>query len=217
MQVDFLRDLLRSDSIYIANNITVDNLEPLSKYLGKLGDENRGGLPLAEFQRRQKLHYQAEVKAMLDVGEFIGKAHTIYGYQNFVNDSSGSVCELENDEVLQHLAKHTVIFYLEADEQLESTVIERQESNPKPLFYAPQFLEGKLNEYLNLHGYSSEQQIDPDEFVRWMFPFLVETRKAKYASIANQYGYTVSASQIESIRDEKDFIDFVCPYLDSDS
>ena len=28
MQVDFLRDLLRSDSIYIASNITVDNLQP---------------------------------------------------------------------------------------------------------------------------------------------------------------------------------------------
>ena len=28
MQVDFLRDLLRSDSIYIASNITVHNLNP---------------------------------------------------------------------------------------------------------------------------------------------------------------------------------------------
>ncbi|MBX9848904.1 MAG: hypothetical protein K2X64_06390, partial [Rhodocyclaceae bacterium] len=30
MQIPFLRDLLRSDSIYIANNITVDNLKPVS-------------------------------------------------------------------------------------------------------------------------------------------------------------------------------------------
>ena len=38
MQVPFLRDLLRTDSIYIANNITVDNLQPVSSFLGKLGN-----------------------------------------------------------------------------------------------------------------------------------------------------------------------------------
>src|SRR3990172_5931188 len=37
MQVPFLRDLLLSDSIYIRNNITVDNLRPVSSFLGKLG------------------------------------------------------------------------------------------------------------------------------------------------------------------------------------
>ena len=46
MQVGFLRDLLRSDSIYIRSNITVHNLEPLSTFLGKLGDPARGGLSL---------------------------------------------------------------------------------------------------------------------------------------------------------------------------
>ncbi len=37
MKVPFLRDLLRSDSIHIANNISVDNLEPISTLLGKVG------------------------------------------------------------------------------------------------------------------------------------------------------------------------------------
>jgi len=40
MEVPYLRDLLLSDSIYIASNITFDNLEPLSTYLGKPGDQN---------------------------------------------------------------------------------------------------------------------------------------------------------------------------------
>ena len=48
MQVDFLRDLLRSDSIYIANNISVHNLEPVSTFLGKIGRRDLGGLPLDE-------------------------------------------------------------------------------------------------------------------------------------------------------------------------
>ena len=44
MQVDFLRDLLRSDSIYIDSNITVHNLESIATFLGKIGRSDQGGL-----------------------------------------------------------------------------------------------------------------------------------------------------------------------------
>ncbi len=64
MQVPFLRKLLLSDSIYIRNKLTVDHLEPVSAFLGKLGDPALNGLSLKEFKRRQKLHHQAEVSAM---------------------------------------------------------------------------------------------------------------------------------------------------------
>jgi GTPase SAR1 family protein len=46
MQVGFLRDLLRSDSIYISSNISVDNLEPVATFLGKIGRPDLGGLPV---------------------------------------------------------------------------------------------------------------------------------------------------------------------------
>ena len=39
MHIPFMRDLLRSDSIYICSNITVHNLDPLSTFLGKIGDQ----------------------------------------------------------------------------------------------------------------------------------------------------------------------------------
>src|SRR5690606_35257025 len=78
MQVPFLRELLRSDSIYIQNNITVDNLRPVSSFLGMLGNPEQGGLGLAEFKRRQALHRQAEIAAMRDVPEFIRKSGEIY-------------------------------------------------------------------------------------------------------------------------------------------
>ena len=87
MSVPFLRELLRSDSIYISNNITVDNLRPVSSFLGKVGNPERGGLPLKEFKRRQSLHRMAEIAAMKDVPEFIHKAREIYGYRHFVNDA----------------------------------------------------------------------------------------------------------------------------------
>ena len=51
---------------------------------------------------------------MLDVPDFIRKAHEIYGYQHFVNDSAGSLCELDDPSVLAVLAEHTLIVYIEA-------------------------------------------------------------------------------------------------------
>ena len=56
MRNPFLRQLLRSDSIYIASNITFHNLEPLSTYLGKPGDPAKGGIPFDEYLRRQRQH-----------------------------------------------------------------------------------------------------------------------------------------------------------------
>ena len=53
MQVGFLRDLLRSDSIYIASNITVHNLQPVASFLGKIGRTDLGGLAVDEFKKRQ--------------------------------------------------------------------------------------------------------------------------------------------------------------------
>lgn len=74
MQIPFLRDMLRSDSIYIRNNITFNNLKPVSSFLGKLGNPEQGGLGLKEFKRRQELHRQAEIAAMKDIPAFIYKA-----------------------------------------------------------------------------------------------------------------------------------------------
>ena len=56
MKVDFLRDLLRNDSIYISSNITVHNLQPVATFLGKIGRTDLGGLPVGEFKKRQRLH-----------------------------------------------------------------------------------------------------------------------------------------------------------------
>ncbi len=46
MKVPLLRELLMTDSVSIASNITFNNLAPLSTYLGKPGDPAKGGLSL---------------------------------------------------------------------------------------------------------------------------------------------------------------------------
>ena len=122
MQVGFLRDLLRSDSIYIASNITVDNLAPIATFLGKIGRRDLGGLPVEEFKRRQRLHREAEIGAMCDVAAFIDKAHTIYGYDHFLNDAGGSIVELDDEATIETLARHTLILYLKPDRAIEQRI-----------------------------------------------------------------------------------------------
>jgi hypothetical protein len=215
MRVPFLRELLLSDSIHISNKITVDNLAPVSSFLGKLGNPELGGLSLQEFKRRQKLHHQAEIAAMNDVPEFIDKAVDIYGYQHFVNDAGGSVCELDCPEVLETLAQNTLIIYIKIPPELEQTIIERAESDPKPLYYREAFLDEKLAEFAELRNYSSTDAIDPDDFVSWVFPELFKSRLPRYQEIADQYGYTVDANDVATVKGEDDFIRLVAKALGS--
>ena len=79
MRNPFLRGLLRSDSIYIRSNITFDNLSPLSTYLGKPGNPDKGGITYAEYKKRQAQHREAELHALMDVPAFISRSKEIYG------------------------------------------------------------------------------------------------------------------------------------------
>lgn len=209
MDIPFLRNLLLSDSIYIQNNVTVNNLAPVSSFLGKIGNPELGGLDLNEFKRRQSLHLHAEIAAMKDVPEFIHKAEDIYGYKHYINDAGGSVCELDCPEVLEILAQHTVIIYLKIPEEMEQTIIDRAISDPKPMYYRESFLDEKLEQYLHLHHYHNTDEITPDDFVRWVFPQLFKARLPRYQAIADQYGYTIDAAEAAKVRDEDDFIELL--------
>jgi hypothetical protein len=213
MSVPFLRELLLSDSIYISNKITVDNLAPVSTFLGKVGDPAKGGLSLQEFMRRQKLHHQAEIAAMNDVPEFIHKAEDIYGYHHFINDAGGSVCELDSPEVLETLAQNTLIIYIKIPSALEQTIIERAKTDPKPLYYREAFLDEKLTEFMHLKNYASADVMPADEFVSWVFPELFKSRLPRYQAIADQYGYTVDANDVASVKNEDDFIRLISDAL----
>ena len=213
MSVPFLRELLLSDSIYISNKITVDNLAPVSTFLGKVGDPAKGGLSLHEFKRRQRLHHQAEIAAMNDVPEFIHKAEDIYGYHHFINDAGGSVCELDSPEVLESLAQNTLIIYIKIPPALEQTIIERAKSDPKPLYYREAFLDEKLAEFMRLKNYASTDAMPPDEFVSWVFPELFKSRLPRYQAIADQYGYTINANDAATVKNEADFIRLITDAL----
>lgn len=209
MQVPFLRDLLRSDSIYINNNITVDHLEAVSSFIGKIGDPELGGLSLEEFKRRQMLHFEAETAAMFDVPEFIDKARKIYGFNHFINDAGGSLCELDNNKLLDMLAEHTLFVYIQANEEDEKRLIARSKSAPKPLYYRPEFLDEQLAIFMQEKNLEYVAMIDPNEFVCWVFPRLFYARIPRYEAIANKYGYTIKTEDLYQIKTEADFLRLV--------
>ncbi|RVU84894.1 ATPase [Leucothrix sargassi] len=214
MQVPFLQDLLRSDSIYINSNITFDHLKPLSMFLSKLGDPAKGGLTLQEFKYRLKLHHQAEVAAMLDVPEFMRKSREIYGFNHFINDAGGSVCELDDQNVLDTMSEHTVMIYIEATEKDEKMLIERAVSSPKPLYYREAFLDEQLVIYMEERSLEYVALIEPDDFVRWVFPRLFNARIPRYKAIADKYAYTIKTTELYQVTSEQDFMGLIEKAID---
>lgn len=217
MKVPLLRELLMSDSVYIASNITFDNLAPLSTYLGKPGDSARGGVPFAEYCKRQAQHREAEVHAMLDTPRFIGRAADIYGYENFVCDTSGSICEVVNpddpaDPVLTTLSQNLLMVWIKGSPAHRAELIRRFDRAPKPMYYQPEFLETVWAEYLSREGKPAEA-VDPDAFLRFGYARLLEHRQPRYAAMA-RWGVTVTAEEVAAIRDAAGFHDLIARALD---
>jgi len=206
IKIPFLRDLLRNDWIYIENNIRVNDLGPVLSFVGKLGNPELGGVELGEFINRQAIYRQAEVDAMYDIPHFIEKARNIYGYPHFVNDVGGSLCELDEPGVMDILVENTLILYIKVtDDAQEQVLIERAVSDPKPLYYRPEFLQQHLEMYFAETGLEYAAQIDPDEFARWVFPHLFHSRLPRYDDIAS-LGYTVTSGEVDKVRNDEDFL-----------
>lgn len=217
MKVPLLRELLMSDSVYITSNITFDNLAPLSTYLGKPGDTAKGGLPFAEYQRRQAQHGQAEVAAMLDTTRFIERAHDLYGYNHFVCDTSGSICEVVDgdnpaDPVLTEVAAHLLPVWIKGSDAHREELCRRFDRAPKPMYYRPEFLLQVWGEYLAQTGLSAESA-DPDAFLRFGYARLLESRQPRYAAMA-RWGVTVTAEEVAAVTTPAGFDTLIARALD---
>ena len=209
IRIPFLKELLRNDWIYIKNNIRVNDLGPVLSFVGKLGNPEMGGVELGEFIQRQAIYRQAEVDAMFDIPHFIEKAQEIYGYPHFVNDVGGSLCELDEPGVMDILVDNTLILYIQVTNAAqEKVLIERAVSDPKPLYYRPEFLEEHLQLYYEETGLEYVAQIDPDEFARWVFPRLFHSRLPRYDAIA-KLGYTVTSEEVDQVQTDTDFLDLL--------
>ncbi len=218
MKVPDLAELLRSDSIYIASNITFDNLAPLSKYLGKPGDPAKGGLPFEEYLRRQELHRQAEISAMLDTAHFIDRAKRLYDYDHFVCDTSGSLCEVVDpadpaDPVLTAISEHMLLIWIEGTEAHTEALVQRFDRAPKPMYYQPDFLHAAWAEYTEANALA-EDAVDPDAFVRWTYARALAHRQPRYRAIAETWGVTVAAMDVAKVASAEDFEALIAGAID---
>jgi hypothetical protein len=219
MKNPFLADLLKKDSIYISSNISFENLSPLSTYLGKPGNRAEGGLSFAEYEARQAQHRIAEIASLLDVPEFISKAQDIYGYPHFICDSGGSLCEVvdpndANDPVIKALTDHSLLLYIRGTPEHARMLVERFRKDPKPMYYQPEFLQQKWAEYKKLKGLSSDEMVNPDDFIAWGFEELVHHRIPLYETIAKNYGYAIEMDEIPALQNEADFLSLISRILD---
>lgn len=208
MKVPLLRELLMTDSVYIASNITFDNLAPLSTYLGKPGDPAKGGLPFDAYMQRQEQHRKAEVAAMLDTAHFISRAEDIYGYQNFVCDTSGSICEVVDpedpqDPVMRQLSQTLLLVWIKGSDAHTAELVRRFDRAPKPMYYQPAFLHAAWEEYRLTHD-KTEETCDPDHFVRWTYARALAHRQPRYEAMA-KWGVTVTAEEVASVVSPDDF------------
>ncbi|MCW1951337.1 MAG: ATPase [Octadecabacter sp.] len=219
MKVPFLRELLMSDSIHIGSNITFDNLTPVSTYLGKPGDPAKGGLPMAEYQRRQEQFKRAELDALRDTPYFRDRAQALYGYPHFVCDTGGSICEWVDatdpqDPVLKMLSDSALMVWIKGSDDHTADLVARFDKAPKPMAYQPEFLLRCWTEYLS-ENKMKEGDVDPDSFIRWTYARALAHRQPRYSDMAKNWGITVDASDMATVRDEADFIAVIAQGLEA--
>ena len=219
MKVPFLRDLLRSDSIYIGSNISFNDLRPMSSYLGKPGDPAKGGLDWDEYTYRQDKFQAAEIAALHDTGHFIDRSNDLYQYPHFVCDTGGSICEWvdadnPDDPILKELSKHTLMVWIKGDEAHTEELIRRFDRAPKPMYYKEDFLRETWAEYLSSANVTAERA-DPDAFIRYGFAKLIEHRRPRYQAIADQWGVTVEVDDIAAVETPEAFDELIADTLQS--
>ena len=217
MKVPFLRELLMTDSIYIGSNITFNNLAPLSTYLGKPGNPEKGGLLFAEYMLRQRQHRTAEMAARMDTEPFISRAHDLYGYDHFVCDTGGSICEVVDaddpkDPILTSLSQNTLMVWIKGSDAHTEELVRRFDKAPKPMYYQPEFLLECWHAYLDETG-QDQSAVDPDAFVRWTYARALAHRQPRYEAMS-RWGVTVTAEAVSQVATAADFVDVIATALE---
>lgn len=208
MREPFLAEMLRNDTINIEPNIHDHDLSAVAAYLGKPGDPSKGGLPMAEYTRRQAQFRDAEIRALIDTHAFMERAQNLYEYPHFICDTGGSICEWidpddDKDPLLQKLSEHCLLVWIKGDEAHSQELIRRFDRAPKPMAYQPAFLERVWNQYLSENN-MQEADVDPDTFIRWTYAQALAHRQPRYASMA-RHGITVTAEEVYAVTCTEDF------------
>lgn len=216
MREPFLAQMLRADAMYLEPNVHDHDLTAVASYLGKPGNSARGGLPMAEYTRRQDQFRTAEIAALRDTPIFLARARDLYGYAHFICDTGGSICEWidpddANDPLLAELSQHCLPVWIKGDEAHAQELIRRFDRAPKPMAYQPAFLARVWAQYLSENNIQ-EDEVDPDTFIRWTYAQALAHRQPRYAAMA-EYGVTVTAEEMHAVTTSEEFDDLIAAKL----
>lgn len=216
MKVPFLREMLLADAIHIAPNIHDHDLTAVAAYTGKPGNEAQGGLSFDAYMKRQKQFEAAETQALLDTSEFMERAEDIYGYDNFVCDTGGSICEWvdaadPNDPILNALAKNALLVWIKGSDSHSQSLVERFDRSPKPMCYDTEFTTDCWEAYLS-ENKILESEVNPDGFIRWMYARAMKHRQPRYEGMA-KWGVTLDANDVMQVCSADDFCELIAAAL----
>lgn len=205
---------LEADPNVSAADITIENLSPLSDYLGKPGDSALGGMPIEEYRKRQSQHKSAEIAALFDSVPFIERGS---GFDNFICDSGGSICEVvdpndPNDALLKTLSENLLLVWIKGTKSHSAELARRFDASPKPMYYQPAFLDKVWSEYSNDNS-MKEVDINPDNFVRYAYRKALAHRQPLYADMAKNWGVTVDAMDVAKVNTPQAFDDLIASAL----
>lgn len=201
-----LAALMRDDAVSVKGKVSIDRLHIVSAFVGKLG---RDGYQTETFLERQRLFAEAERHAMRDVGSFIHRAQHLFGYTAFINDAGGSVCEIDDEDLLQELGAQTLFVYLDTDEALYAELEARALAYPKPICYHPEFLQARIQEYSVLNGGISPDKFDSNDFIRFVTPKMMKHRRERCLNLAKRFGVVLPAREMWQMKTAQEFLNRV--------
>ncbi len=196
--------------------VAEDDISVLSAYIGKLGDPQRGGLDLKTFRQRQHRHGVAERQTFERLLQQLAR----HAGPAFV-DAGGSLVEILDfdrpDPLRTALTDQLFFVYIAADAGQTAALIDRQLQAPKPMFYQPQFLEAALADFFAREGRADQalDRVDPDAFIRFVFPRLCAHRAPRYAALARAAGVQVPLHRANAVRSDQQLFDLIAEHLDS--
>ena len=202
--------LFKNEHQNLFEGFDIDNLTNLSNFLGKPGSSSKGGIPFSEYVSRQQLHRDAETEATLKVCSLV---ETSPNLSHIVCDTSGSICELVNpsdkeDILLTSLSRNFLIICLEAPDSIYQVLIDRFLAKPKPMYYEENFL-NSLWQTFKIGSSSTDDKINPDDFMIFGFKALIERRKAIYDMIAKNWGISLNFENLRNVKTAADLMEAV--------
>jgi hypothetical protein len=191
MQVPFLADLLRSDSIYIGSNITFGNLAPLSTFLGKPGRSRaRAACPSRNTCAGRTCTAGPRSTRFWTRPVSSAARATSTAIPTWSCDTGGSICEVvdpadprtrccaPSPPIPAGLDRRHGGAYRRAGPSLRC----RAQADVLPPDFLPLW-----QEYLDTHGLAPDA-VDPDAFVRFAYARALAHRAPLYAAMARKTG-----------------------------